>query len=204
MQKLNFWFEFGSTYSYLSAMRIDVLAQEKQIDIIWRPFLLGPIFKTFGWDTSPFKIYTEKGEYMWRDMERRADKLGLPPITRPDPFPQHSLLAARIATSGAGESWLPAFVKGVYKKQYGEGCSISDENILFGILKGLGLDGSAIIERAKTDREVKDTLRVATEEAQALGLFGAPSFITSDGELFWGDDRLEDAIDWEKTNAKKD
>ena len=90
---LDFWFDFASTYSYLSAARIRPLAAEAKVRVRFRPFLLGPIFKAQGWGTSPFNLYEAKGRYMWRDMERLAAGLGLP-FRRPDPFPQNSLLAA--------------------------------------------------------------------------------------------------------------
>jgi 2-hydroxychromene-2-carboxylate isomerase len=74
---LDFWFEFASTYSYLAAMRIGPLAESAKVEVRWRPFLLGPIFKAQGWDNSPFNIYPAKGRYMWRDMERLASAQGL-------------------------------------------------------------------------------------------------------------------------------
>ena len=96
---IDFWFDFASTYSYLTAMRIRPLAAAAGVVVRFRPFLLGPIFKAQGWDTSPFSIYQAKGRYMWRDLERLAADLELP-FRRPDPFPQNSLLAARVALAG--------------------------------------------------------------------------------------------------------
>ncbi|MDP5219153.1 2-hydroxychromene-2-carboxylate isomerase [Ruegeria sp. 2205SS24-7] len=196
MPVLHFWYEFASTYSYLTATRIEDRCRAAGVDLIWRPFLLGPIFHAQGWDTSPFNIYEAKGRYMWRDLERRAAAQGLPNIHRPDPFPQNSLLAARIATIGVGTGWGPDFTRAVYAAQFAEGQSISAPETLIALLDGLGLDGSQMIQRAQTDDSVKNGLRAATEAAQSQGLFGAPSFTTEDGELFWGDDQLEDAIDW--------
>src|SRR5271156_5038834 len=89
---VDFWFDFASTYSYLAAMRIRALAAAAEVTIAFRPFLLGPIFKTQGWDTSPFNLYPAKGRYMWRDLERQCADQRLP-LQRPDPFPQNSLLA---------------------------------------------------------------------------------------------------------------
>jgi hypothetical protein len=77
MARLTFWFEFASTYSYLSAMRIEKMARKADVDVIWKPFLLGPIFKAQNWDTSPFNIYPAKGRYMVRDIERIAQERGL-------------------------------------------------------------------------------------------------------------------------------
>ncbi|MFN3498505.1 MAG: 2-hydroxychromene-2-carboxylate isomerase, partial [Pannonibacter indicus] len=92
--RLDFWFEFASTYSYLTAMRIETVAKDRGIDLVWRPFLLGPIFARQGWDTSPFNLFPAKGRYMWREMERMCEDMGLP-LTVPDPFPQNGLMAAR-------------------------------------------------------------------------------------------------------------
>ena len=97
--KLDFWFDFASTYSYLAAMRIDALAAEAEVDVQWRPFLLGPIFAAQGWTTSPFNIYPAKGRNMWRDLERQCARMKLP-LKRPSPFPQNSLAAARMAVAG--------------------------------------------------------------------------------------------------------
>ena len=100
---VDFWFDFASTYSYPAAMRIGDAAERAGVAVRFRPFLLGPIFKAQGWDTSPFSIYEAKGRYMWRDLERLCAGLELP-FRRPEPFPQNSLLAARIAVAG----WRPA------------------------------------------------------------------------------------------------
>lgn len=196
MPKLEFWYEFSSTYSYLSAMRIEALCQSAGVELIWRPFLLGPIFQSQGWATSPFNIYEAKGRYMWRDMDRRAAAQGLPPIIQPDPFPQNGLAAARVAIIGTDDGWAPEFTRAVYDAQFAKGHDIGDPQRLSTLLVTLGLDGPALLRHAQTDLSVKTRLHQTTDKAKTLGLFGAPSFLTEDGELFWGDDRLEDAINW--------
>jgi 2-hydroxychromene-2-carboxylate isomerase len=195
MPRLTFWFELASNYSYLSAMRIGAEAAARGVDVVWQPFLLGPIFQAQGWETSPFNIYEAKGRYVWRDMAREAVKYGLPPVTRPDPFPQHSLLAARVATVGVEEGWGPEFVRGAYTAEFAEGRAISDPEVLSGVLEGIDVAAAPVLERTR-EQAVKDRLRAASDRAAALGLFGAPSFVCADGELFWGNDRLEDALDW--------
>ena len=111
--KVRFWFEFASSYSYLSAMRVGAEAEKRGVHVEWTPFLLGPIFAAQGWNTSPFKIYPAKGANMWRDMERRSEKFGLafkrPPEDQADLFPQHSILAARVAIHGLKAGWGEAF-----------------------------------------------------------------------------------------------
>lgn len=193
---LDFWFDFASTYSYPAAMRAGRLAEDAGVTLRFRPFLLGPIFKAQGWDNSPFNLYEAKGRYMWRDLERLCQELRIP-FRRPNPFPQHSLLAARVACAGLGTNWFNDFCRAVFRAQFGEGRPIADEGVIAGLLGELGLDPASIITLAQT-AETKTRLRLQTEEAQRLGIFGAPSFVTADGELFWGNDRLEPALAWAK------
>ena len=193
---LDFWFEFASTYSYPAAMRIAPLAKASGVALHWRPFVLGPIFKAQGWPTSPFNIYADKGRYMWRDLERICEALDLP-FARPDPFPQNTLLAARVALIGLAEAWGEDYCRAVYRAEFGEGRNIAETATLAEVLDALGQNTSAVIEQAQSDK-IKLRLRTETEEAQKLGIFGAPSFITVDGELFWGNDRLEAALAWAK------
>ena len=191
MRRIEFWFEFASTYSYLSAMRIEALAAKAGAELVWRPFLLGPIFAALGWTTSPFNLYEAKGRYMWRDMARQAEARGLP-LRRPDPFPQNSSTAARLALVGLEEAWGVPFISAVYLAEFGEGLDISDQAVLTRLVADSGGDPEAALLRTRSD-EIKTRLRAATEEAATRGIFGAPSFLVGD-ELFWGDDRLEDAI----------
>lgn len=194
MPRLDFWYDFASTYSYIAAMRIGPAAAERGVAVTWRPFLLGPIFAAQGWTDSPFNIYEAKGRYMWRDMARLAADHGLA-FTRPASFPQRSLLAARIALAGVRDGWIGPFTRAVYAAEFGEGRDIGDEAVLAEILAGLGLDAPALIARAGSD-EIKQALRASTDAAIAAGVFGAPSFTAPDGELFWGSDRLDAALAW--------
>jgi 2-hydroxychromene-2-carboxylate isomerase len=189
--RLEFWYELASTYSYLSAMRIGAVGAEAGIDVVWKPFVLGPIFNAQGWNTSPFNIYPAKGRYMVREMERLSAARGLP-FMMPSPFPQNSLNAARLALIGHDEGWGPAFARAVFTAQFADGEDISDRKVLGKILSGLGRDPAPLLARMEQP-DTKQRLRQQTEVAQELGIFGAPSFLAQD-ELFWGDDRLEQAI----------
>ena len=191
---LDFWFDFASTYSYLSAVQIRPLAAEASVKVRFRPFLLGPIFKAQGWDTSPFNLYEAKGRYMWRDMERLAADLSVT-FRRPDPFPQNGLLAARVALFGLTQGWGEDFSVAVFRAQFDEGRRIDDDGTLAAIVSGLNANAKAALDAAQSG-DVKLRLRSQTEEAQRLGLFGAPSFTTARGDLFWGNDRLEQALRW--------
>jgi 2-hydroxychromene-2-carboxylate isomerase len=193
---LDFWFDFASTYSYPAAMRIESLAATMGVEIRFRPFLLGPIFKAQGWDTSPFNVYPAKGRHMWRDLERLCGDLSLP-LRRPDPFPQNSLLAARVALVGLSDGWTDDFCRAVFRAEFAEGRRIDDTATLGDILTNLQLDAKHVLAIAQSE-EVKTRLREQTEEARQIGIFGAPSFVTPDGELFWGNDRLERALSWAK------
>jgi len=194
MAALEFWYEFGSTYSYPAAMRIEPLAEKAGVELRWRPFLLGPIFKEFGWTDSPFNIYEAKGRYMWRDLTRICEGEGIPLKLPPVRFPQNGLEAARLALVGEGEGWTPAFTRAVFLANYAEQKDISDEETLGAILATLGVDADAALAEAST-LPIKDRLKQQTEEAAARGIFGAPSFTIGD-ELFWGNDRLEAALAW--------
>ncbi|HYC21081.1 MAG TPA: 2-hydroxychromene-2-carboxylate isomerase [Candidatus Bathyarchaeia archaeon] len=188
---LELWFEFASTYSYLSVERIAPLAAAAGIGLEWRPFLLGPIFAKQGWNDSPFNIYPEKGRYMWRDMERLCDKYGIP-FRRPTQFPRQSLLAARVACLVQARPVIGDFVGAVYRANFSEDRDIAGPETIGAILESLGEDAGAVISAA-TSAEGKNALRRQCEAAVELGIFGAPSFVAA-GELFWGNDRLEDAL----------
>jgi 2-hydroxychromene-2-carboxylate isomerase len=190
-RRVEFWFEFGSTYSYPSALRVEERARSAGVELAWRPFLLGPIFSAQGWNDSPFNIYPAKGRYMWRDLERSCDSLGIP-FKRPSQFPRNGLRAARIACWFSEEPWLPEFVRQVYLANFAHDRDISDPSVIAAIVAALGQPASAA---AAESTDAKAKLRAETERAQALGIFGAPSFVV-DSELFWGNDRLETALAW--------
>lgn len=188
---LQFWFEFASTYSYPAAMRAVALARESAVAMTWEPFLLGPIFQGQGWNDSPFNLYPAKGRYMWRDLERICARHSLP-FRRPTIFPQHSLLAARTACVAKHESWLPDFVCAVYRANFAEGADISRPETVAACLRSVRQEPDGWMARAQST-ENKALLRAQTDRAVVLGIFGAPTFISGE-ELFWGHDRLEEAI----------
>ncbi|WP_112662087.1 2-hydroxychromene-2-carboxylate isomerase [Microvirga flavescens] len=198
---LEFWYDFASTYSYLTAMRIEAAAEEAGVGLLWRPFLLGPIFSAQGWTSSPFNLFPGKGRYMWRDMEREAARLNIP-FVKPDPFPQNSLLAARVALLGGDAGWTPAFTRAIFTAEFGKGRNIGDPVLLTEILTGLGQDPKAVLSEAESEAN-KMRLRRMSEEAQSRGIFGAPTFFAEDGEMFWGNDRLERALEWAVARAHR-
>lgn len=195
MATIEFWYEFASSYSYPAAMQVEEFAGQNGLNVSWRPFLLGPIFKAQGWDNSPFNIYPAKGEYMWRDMERLCQLQGLP-FVRLSKFPQNSILAARLALCPLVSNKIATFSKMVYQAEFAEQKDISQPKVLIAILKSLNIDAQAALDQAVTP-EVKMALRENTDAATKKKIFGAPSFVTQDGELFWGHDRLAQAVAWQ-------
>lgn len=193
MKTLEIWYEFGSNYSYLSVQRVGELARSRGVPLKWKPFLLGPIFKSFGWETSPFVLQEQKGRYMWRDMERQCEKYGLP-WTRPTSFPRRALLPMRVAVYGKDAVWIEAFSRRMMALNFVEDQEIDSVETVSRVLVELGLDAGAIIEQAQ-EAQNKERLKEQTQRAQALGVFGGPTFFV-EGEMFWGNDRLDEAIEW--------
>lgn len=190
---IEFWFDFTSTYSYPALMRVEPLARAHGLDVHWRPFLLGPVFRDMGWEGPPLFIHRAKADYVWRDLERRCRLHGLP-FTRPPAFPLRSVLPLRIATLGSGQPWLGAFCRRVMEAGFAHARAIDSAEVLAPILRELGLEPGDVLARAAADAN-KAALRARTEEAAARGVFGAPMVFVG-REMFWGDDRLEDAMAW--------
>ncbi len=194
------WFEFASTYSYPAMMRVEAVAAAAGVPIQWRPFLLGPIFQAQGWDNSPFNIYPAKGRYMWRDLERLCELQGLG-WRRPSVFPRGSLLASRVACRYAEAPWVSRFIRDVYEANFVRDEAIGDAPVISACLERVGQDPRPILEAAQTP-SVKDSLRAQNERASRLGIFGAPTFAIGD-ELFWGNDRMEQAFAWHDRPKKQ-
>jgi 2-hydroxychromene-2-carboxylate isomerase len=189
------WFELASTYSYPAIARVEDLARAAGVDVTWRPFLLGPIFQAQGWNDSPFNLYPAKGRYMWRDMERLTAGYGLP-FHRPSVFPRNGVLAARVALVAAEEGWCGPFARAAYAANFAEDRDIGAREVIGAVLAELGRDPGDVFARAEAPQQ-KARLREQTGRAGELGIFGSPSFVTR-GELFWGNDRLEQALAWSR------
>lgn len=189
--EIEFWFEFGSNYSYLSVMRIEDAARGADIRIVWKPFLLGPIFRALGMETSPFVLQKEKGAYVWQDMERQCRKYGLQWV-RPSTFPRLSGLPVRVALLGAEEPWIGAFCRRVMELNFVLDQDINQPDRLAPILAELGLPAADILDQAQAE-PTKSRLREQTQGARDRGIFGAPTFFVGT-EMFWGNDRLDEAL----------
>lgn len=191
---IEFWYEFASPYSYLAAARIEALAAGRPVALDWRPFLLGPIFRTRGHDPSPFQNASPaQRRYRWRDVQRLCAAAGLA-LRLPSTYPRNGLLAARVALIAVDEGWGPAFSRAVYHANFAEDRDIASPEVLAAVIAGLDRDAPAVLERASAPAN-KARLVARGEEAIRRGIFGAPSFLIGD-ELFWGNDRLDQAIGW--------
>ncbi|CAN1517045.1 NahD 2-hydroxychromene-2-carboxylate isomerase [Caulobacteraceae bacterium] len=200
---IEFWYEFASTYSYPAAMRVERMAEAAGVRVEWKPFLLGPLFHAQqGLTDSPFNVFPVKGQYMWRDLARVCAEEGLP-LNHPSQFPRNTLLAARVAVAGLDDGWTADFSRKVYEANFVADQDISSPDVLAPLLEEVGASPSEVFEAAGSEA-VKARLKDHVTQAKARGVFGSPSFITSDGELFWGNDRLEQALHWATLNASKE
>ncbi len=196
MAGIDFWFSIGSTYSYLTVMRLAEVEKSSNIEFRWRPFNVRHIM--IEQNNIPFKDKPAKTAYMWRDIERRSGLYGLKPKI-PAPYPLAELvLANQVATLGVEEGWVSAYTRATYRCWFDKGQPAGEEPNLSASLTEIGCDADQVLAAAKSDRIV-DLLSASTESAMELGVFGSPTFVVND-EVFWGDDRLDDAIFWAKGN----
>lgn len=192
MADIDFWFSIGSTYTFLTVQRVTELAEAHGVTVRWRPFNVRAVM--IAQDNIPFANKPVKSAYMWRDIERRAKRYGLE-ARLPAPYPlEHLERANRVALVGAREGWVEPYVIESYRLWFGEGLPAGSEPNLSRSLCAAGQEPSHVLSRADSTDTGK-SLESETAEAMRLGVFGAPSFVVG-REVFWGDDRLEDAIDW--------
>ena len=193
MADVDFFFSIGSTYTYLSVTRILDVGKKHQIKFNWKPFSVREIMKEM--NNIPFpKDKINKVNYMWRDIERRAEGYGFFAKT-PVPYPLSEFdLANQIAILGLEKEWGINFIVHTYKKWFQEGKEPAIEPSISEVCKELGLNKEDIINEAQTDL-VKNKYKQNTNLAREYKIFGSPSFVVNN-ELFWGDDRMEDAIKW--------
>ncbi|WP_419904103.1 2-hydroxychromene-2-carboxylate isomerase [Kiloniella sp.] len=198
MKSIDFWFSIGSTYSYLSVMRLANLKKDTGVSFNWRPFSVRAIMMEM--DNIPFAEKPIKTRYMWRDIERKCQIYDLD-ATLPAPYPLEEFdLANRVAIVGSKEGWCRDYVTSTYKKWFQQSQPAGSEPNLTESLHEIGQDPGRVIELANSP-VMETAYLAATDEARSLGIFGSPTFVVGK-ELFWGDDRLEDAISWYKTGSQ--
>ena len=190
--RFEFFFFLGSTYSHLSVHRAGALAQASGVELVWRPFSVRTLMREQ--NNSPFVGKPVKLRYMWRDVERRTARFGVPFDGIP-PYPiDPDELANRVATLAALEGWCPQFVQAAYRTWFLDKQDPGQPAALRSILEGMGRPADRCLAQAASEA-VRDEYRRQTDRARELDLFGSPTFVCG-SELFWGDDRLEDALDW--------
>ena len=194
MKTIDFWFSIGSTYTYLTVLRLRNLFNQKNIQINYYPFSVRTVMKEM--DNIPFPPSKKsKVDYMWRDIQRRSELYKIPIPNVPVPYPIKDLdLANRIAVVGIEEGWCLNYLEATYRRWFLDfSLAGSDENIL-STCKEINLDYKYILNTANSS-EIKNKYKNLTNLAKDIGIFGSPTFVVGK-EIFWGDDRLEDAIDW--------
>lgn len=193
MRKIDFWFSIGSTYTYLTVMRLQEIQESSGVAFSWKPFSVRALMQEM--NNVPFAGKPAKEAYMWRDVERRALQYGLP-IKRPVEYPLENFdLANRIAIVAEQEGWCPEYVKTSYRLWFQEGLPAGDEQNLRPCLADVGQSLDRVVRLANSAAAEK-SYKESTGAARSLGIFGSPSFVVGGKELFWGDDRLEDAVNW--------
>lgn len=196
MAPIDFWFSIGSTYSYLAVMRLAGVSERSGVAFTWRPFSVRAIMREMG--NIPFADKPAKLKYMWRDIGRFAAEAGLSPKL-PAPYPLKEFdMANRVAIVGREEGWCEAYVRAAYRGWFERGEPAGEEPNLSASIRAAGQDPARVIGKAAAP-ETEAAYLAATQEARALGIFGAPTFVTG-GELFWGNDRLDSAIAWHRSH----
>lgn len=189
---IDFWYAIGSTYTYLAVMRVDAVAAQCGVEVRWRPFNIRHVLVAH--DNNPFGANPVKAAYMWRDIARWAEHLGLHPAL-PAPYPTpNSPLANQVAVLGAEEGWAREYTRATYRRWFEHGQFCGEEPNLSASIAEAGQEPERVLAVAQSER-IEAALLAATEEAMERGVFGAPTFAVGD-ELFWGNDRLEDAVQW--------
>lgn len=189
---IDFWFAIGSTYTYFPVMRLDAVEAQTGIRFNWRPFNLRRVLVSM--NSVPYADKPAKLAYMWRDIERRAKGFGLT-VSMPPPYMIDDLVRAnRIALLGLKEGWGKAYIRASYRRWFAEGQDAGAEPNFSESLREAGQNPKEALTRADAP-EIAEALERDTDEAFSLGLFGAPNFVVGK-EIFWGHDRLDDAIAW--------
>jgi 2-hydroxychromene-2-carboxylate isomerase len=189
-ERATFYYDLGSPYAYLSAERISGLFTEAGLEQPeWQPILLGGLFQRF--DRGSWSLTPARAEGM-AEVERRASAYGLPPVVWPDAWPGNSLVAMRVATFAKQTGRTVSFSLAAFRQAFAAGRDLTDPDNVMIAAAACELHPRAL-EKAVQTEGVKGALREATEEAGDRGVFGVPSVVVGE-EVFWGDDRLEQAV----------
>lgn len=186
MKRAEFFFDFGSPASYLAYTQMDGIAQRTGAEIVWRPMLLGGVFKATG-NASPAMV-PAKGKWMNADLPRFAERYGVAYNRNPF-FPVNTLLMMRGAAAYEGTPEFRPYVDAMFKAMWVDQKNMNDMPTAAGVLKAAGFDPQAFMATAEL-QDAKDRLKATTEEAVARGVFGAPTTFVGD-HMYFGQDRLD-------------
>ena len=195
MNNIDFYFSIGSTYTYLSVARILDVEKKHGVKINWKPFSVRIIMNEM--NNHPFPPDKKnKVDYMWRDIERRAERYGFFAKT-PVPYPLTEFdLANKLAILGLKEDWGIDYVRLTYKRWFQEGKEPATEPNISEIFQELKVNQKKVMEDVMKD-EIENQYQQNTSNARDSKVFGSPTFVVGK-EIFWGDDRMEDSISWSK------
>jgi len=198
-QAIEFYFDFSSPYGYLGSQRIDAIAEKHNCDVIWRPYLMGAVFKQLG--TSPLISQPVKGPYSRHDLERSARLYDIT-FNVPNPFPVHTVAACRAyywVEDSEGPELAKQLAQALYRGYFIDNRNVGDAEVVVETAARLGLDCAAVTAALKDDA-IKARLRTEVDAALEKGVFGAPFFIYGE-EQFWGCDRMDHLDKWLETGG---
>jgi len=184
---IEFFFDYGSPYSYLANAVLPDLARRHSAELVYRPMLLGGVFKATGNQSPMYESVAAKRAYGALALRRAAALCGVAIPQNPH-FPINTLALMRTAVAAQQAGVFAPFHAAVYPAFWAKGLHLGSAQVIAEVIAGAGLDAAALAERAETG-PVKDELRATTEEAVARGAFGAPSIFFA-GELYFGVDHL--------------
>jgi 2-hydroxychromene-2-carboxylate isomerase len=182
-----FFFDYGSPFSYLADTQLAGIAARTGASIVYRPMLLGAVLKATG-NASPMAV-PAKGRYMGRELERWAKRYGVPFQPNPFPFLGNTLRLMRGAVASQQCGFFDRYHPAVFSAAWADRKDLGDEAVFREVLQHAGVDADEL-SRSIDEQGTKDQLRGATEIAIQRGVFGAPTFFVGE-EMFWGNDRLD-------------
>ena len=188
VKRVEFFFDFGSPTSYLAYTQLPRITAECSADLVWRPMLLGGVFKATG-NASPVTV-PAKGRWMFDDLARNAHRYGVPFKFNPA-FPINTLTLMRgaVGLQMRQPDAFERYVDVIYRAMWETARNPGDPDVLAATLDAAGFDTPAFTALV-ADPAVKAQLVANTEEAVGRGVFGAPTFFV-DKQMFFGQDRLE-------------
>lgn len=186
-ESIEFWFDFGSPYSFLSAMQISARQKEH---VLWKPFVLSMVFDSIGWNGALSRSSQEKRQYVWRDVRRTCGKYGFA-FKEPSQFPRLGVAATAIGAYAVDRDWQPKFCRDVFQLNFQYDSDIDSSSVIAQLLEKHCVQDDFCYEILYNPKLADLINRSEVETALGIGIFGSPTFF-SNGEMYWGNDRLSD------------